>query len=130
MKKNSADNQVPAGVRFQHFHDSATNRLCLTIATQLLPNGNVKVAGVVVDPKQYNTKAAPTREMGKQIALGRLVCKRPSAEAKTVELSIEKLRELVTSRDIISLFPNRSHYLLRPRSEYRERREKSASKVA
>lgn len=105
------DTVVVEGVRFHHFHDIQTGRLCLTIATRMREDGQIDVAGAVCSRKDN-----PNRALGKHIAQARLV----GDKAKFVTLDLTEFKRLVTSREIAGVFPSPDRFVLRPRREVTE----------
>jgi hypothetical protein len=93
-------------VRFQHFHEEKSGRLCLTIASKMKSNSSILFAGAIV-----SSKDRPNKKIGKQIALSRLLSDRDRA----IEMDIEAFRYLVSSRRIIGLFDHPDRYRLRQR---------------
>ena len=102
---------VVEGVRFHHFHDSVTGRLCLTIATRMRDDGRIDVAGAVCSRKDN-----PNRAIGKHIAQARLTGIKP----KFVTLDLAQFKNLVTTRQIAAVFPSPYNYVLRARKDFVE----------
>lgn len=95
------------GVRFQHFHDSVTGRLCMTIASKVLDSGKIRFAAAIASSLDQ-----PSRKIGKRIALARLMSERN----KAIELDIVEFRRMIADRTIIKLFNHADNYKLKPRS--------------
>lgn len=87
-------------IKIQHFHCAQTGRLVLTIATQLQPDGLVRLAGAVVSPKD-----TPSRELGAKIATGRICCERNGKNVYVLQLAV--VREMIVNRTIGALFPTK-----------------------
>lgn len=103
------------GIRFHHFID-VNGRLVATIASEPLEDGFVAVACSICSKQD-----SPTRERGRQIALGRLQNK------LSIALSVEELKQEISSRTILARFPGGGRFgqgkvpALRPRAPYQPR---------
>lgn len=89
-------------VQIKHFHDVTNGRLVMTIATSLVDSETVRVAAAVASPT-----ANSNRQLGTQIATGRLLCERPSVEEKghVLVMPLAELQQRIVDRSIAELFP-------------------------
>ena len=111
--------------KIQHFHDAVTGRLALTVATELLEDGQVRVAGAVVSANDN-----PSRELGAKIATGRLECGRERSQRKVLTMSLTTLKEMIVARTIGELFSTARRAVPPLRARRPDRKSKAKAKSA